>query len=448
VESALFMLDASGGDYAIALSLARESAPSAAPAAPSATLEDPPVRAPIPPRREVLLPPEEDPHALAIARSMQFRDFESETRAQEAMMGLSHNSGILGSHETAPARRSGRKTLSELFRPPLDLVFRGSLFAARDEGTKRGLWLLVNIMDYQCFDSQVLNRDVWSNGNVRKLLEGTFLLWQASLDSPHGAKYTHFYPDVRSPYIAALDPTTGCLLDTHRSTDPKALCQFLKQVVSSHGRLPSPDGAATNGTTGAQPSGSGEGRSPQRKRRRSDSPPATTSSKKHRTITETDEEEQMRRAIEESLKSCGQEQEDEEEEEDLFPDNLDDDDDGEVNYSFEDKSSTVAEEKSQSGPTDKIGPDDWLSIVANFDKSDTCSLAIRMPDGTRHTIDVPRAAPVKAIHTYLAGRGCRKGHCQAFFGFPKKDCFKLHSNASLEDCGIAKREMITVQSDE
>ena len=51
---------------------------------------------------------------------------------------------------------------------------------ARDEGKKKGLWLLVNIQDYGVFQCHCVNRDIWNNDNVRKLLDGTFLLWQVS----------------------------------------------------------------------------------------------------------------------------------------------------------------------------------------------------------------------------------------------------------------------------
>ncbi|KRX43349.1 UBX domain-containing protein 7, partial [Trichinella murrelli] len=69
-------------------------------------------------------------------------------------------------------------TLERLFRPPLELMYRGSWESARREAESRNRWLLVNVQDPQQFACQVLNRDVWSCSAIRDLIENNFIFWQ------------------------------------------------------------------------------------------------------------------------------------------------------------------------------------------------------------------------------------------------------------------------------
>ncbi|KRX87902.1 UBX domain-containing protein 7 [Trichinella pseudospiralis] len=71
-------------------------------------------------------------------------------------------------------------TLERLFRPPLELMYRGSWESARREAESRNRWLLVNVQDPQQFACQVLNRDVWSCSAIRDLIENNFIFWQAN----------------------------------------------------------------------------------------------------------------------------------------------------------------------------------------------------------------------------------------------------------------------------
>ena len=53
-----------------------------------------------------------------------------------------------------------------------------SLSQARHAGQHKRKWLLVNVQDSNEFASQVLNRDVWSNHNVKDIIRQHFLFWQ------------------------------------------------------------------------------------------------------------------------------------------------------------------------------------------------------------------------------------------------------------------------------
>ena len=54
-------------------------------------------------------------------------------------------------------------------------------FQAKEAGTAKGKWLLVNIQNVKEFSCQILNRDVWSNSLVRELIARHFILWQVRL---------------------------------------------------------------------------------------------------------------------------------------------------------------------------------------------------------------------------------------------------------------------------
>ena len=73
-----------------------------------------------------------------------------------------------------------RATLSELYRPPLELLFQGNFTEAKEAGAAINKWLLVNVQDATEFSSHILNRDVWHNSQVKNVVETSFLLWQVS----------------------------------------------------------------------------------------------------------------------------------------------------------------------------------------------------------------------------------------------------------------------------
>lgn len=96
-----------------------------------------------------------------------------------------------------PGSDAKKKSLAELFQPPHDIMFHGSfhevcicnpltysftsyfsLRQARLAGEHKRKWLLVNVQDSKEFASQVLNRDVWSNHNVKDIIREYFIFWQ------------------------------------------------------------------------------------------------------------------------------------------------------------------------------------------------------------------------------------------------------------------------------
>lgn len=99
--------------------------------------------------------------------------------------------------------------LAELFRPPAELVFGGSLDDAMTQGAREKRWVIVTIHQGDVFACQVLNRDVWNDSAVKQLIETYFIFWQRNITSEDAVRYRQFYKFPEAPHIAILDPRSG-----------------------------------------------------------------------------------------------------------------------------------------------------------------------------------------------------------------------------------------------
>jgi len=102
--------------------------------------------------------------------------------------------------------------LAELFKPPLDLLFRGTFQEAKQDAEDKNKHLIVNVQKETEFGSQMLNRDTWKDANVREIVKRHFVLWQVYDGTPTAAEYTSWYKVEGHPHIAILDARTGELL--------------------------------------------------------------------------------------------------------------------------------------------------------------------------------------------------------------------------------------------
>ncbi|XP_067310102.1 UBX domain-containing protein 7 isoform X2 [Pseudorasbora parva] len=128
-------------------------------------------------------------------------------------------------------------TLADLFRPPIELMHKGSFETAKDSGQLENKWLMINIQNVQDFACQCLNRDVWSNDAVKTIIREHFIFWQVYHDSEEGQRYIQFYKLNKFPYISILDPRTGQKMVEWNQLD---VASFLDQVtgfLSEHGQL-------------------------------------------------------------------------------------------------------------------------------------------------------------------------------------------------------------------
>eukprot|EP00615_Pteridomonas_danica_P002477 CAMPEP_0114343664 /NCGR_PEP_ID=MMETSP0101-20121206/10793_1 /TAXON_ID=38822 ORGANISM="Pteridomonas danica, Strain PT" /NCGR_SAMPLE_ID=MMETSP0101 /ASSEMBLY_ACC=CAM_ASM_000211 /LENGTH=497 /DNA_ID=CAMNT_0001478533 /DNA_START=51 /DNA_END=1544 /DNA_ORIENTATION=+ len=101
------------------------------------------------------------------------------------------------------------KVLSDLYRPPLEIIFNGSFADAKQHAKTESKWLVVNIQDDSVFESQLLNRDTWSNDTLQLLMESLCVFWQTYSTQPQGQTFIERYKVNKLPFIALVDPRTG-----------------------------------------------------------------------------------------------------------------------------------------------------------------------------------------------------------------------------------------------
>ncbi|XP_039216022.1 UBX domain-containing protein 7 isoform X2 [Crotalus tigris] len=194
------------------------------------------VRAPIPQKQEILVEPEPlfgAPKRRRPARSIfdGFRDFQTETIRQEQEL---RNGGAIDKKLT---------TLADLFRPPIDLMHKGSFETAKECGQMQNKWLMINIQNVQDFACQCLNRDVWSNDAVKNIIREHFIFWQVYHDSEEGQRYIQFYKLGDFPYVSILDPRTGQKLVEWHQLDVTSFLDQVTGFLGEHGQL---DGHSTS----------------------------------------------------------------------------------------------------------------------------------------------------------------------------------------------------------
>jgi len=225
------------------------------------TLDNDGVRPPIAPVRQILNPnpigyPSVELPQRYSTRSARpssdvydaFRDFRAEAEWQEMTQEGNSNAVIDPADANGVVATGSRPktTLHDLFRPPLDLMFRGSFTSSREAGSVKNKWMLVNIQNGREFACQTLNRDVWSNQTVKDIVKEHFIFWQVYHDSYEGQRYVHYYNVRRFPHVAIIDPRTGELMKSWPTTiDHNSFCDSVIEFLSEH---PSPDGSGDANT--------------------------------------------------------------------------------------------------------------------------------------------------------------------------------------------------------
>uniref|UniRef100_G1QLH4 UBX domain-containing protein 7 n=1 Tax=Nomascus leucogenys TaxID=61853 RepID=G1QLH4_NOMLE len=154
-----------------------------------------------------------------------FRDFQTETIRQEQEL---RNGGAIDKKLT---------TLADLFRPPIDLMHKGSFETAKECGQMQNKWLMINIQNVQDFACQCLNRDVWSNEAVKNIIREHFIFWQVYHDSEEGQRYIQFYKLGDFPYVSILDPRTGQKLVEWHQLDVSSFLDQVTGFLGEHGQL-------------------------------------------------------------------------------------------------------------------------------------------------------------------------------------------------------------------
>ncbi|XP_075536395.1 UBX domain-containing protein 7 isoform X2 [Dermacentor variabilis] len=389
---------------------------------PPVAAPDDDVRPPIPPVREVLVDgpfPYGYPAARRATYSVfdRFRDFQAETRLQEEK--------LLQGDTDSPSYKK-RKTLEDLFRPPLDLMHRGSFESAREIGRTKNRWLMVNVQNVQEFACQVLNRDVWSNSTIKSIISEHFVFWQVYQDSEEGQRYVLFYKVVDYPYVAILDPRTGEKVLSWNQVDAVKFCDAVTEFLAEH---PTPDGSAVNPPT------------------KKVKPTA-----KKESIVEEDEESQMRAAIEASLRENSA----------RTHESASDDDQSDLETFDSDTEAGPAHTSNHSRmQVDSPPPtrDDMAKGEASTAKSDVVEwkrflgsesdekseLMIRFPDGSRKVMSFPCTSKLKALILYASSNGFGEETHELVTNFPRRNLSELDHSSTLRDVGLFPKETLFIQ---
>ncbi|KAK9401081.1 UBX domain-containing protein 7 [Crotalus adamanteus] len=346
------------------------------------------VRAPIPQKQEILVEPEPlfgAPKRRRPARSIfdGFRDFQTETIRQEQEL---RNGGAIDKKLT---------TLADLFRPPIDLMHKGSFETAKECGQMQNKWLMINIQNVQDFACQCLNRDVWSNDAVKNIIREHFIFWQVYHDSEEGQRYIQFYKLGDFPYVSILDPRTGQKLVEWHQLDVTSFLDQVTGFLGEHGQL---DGHST---------------SPPQKRTRSES------------LIDASEDSQLEAAIRASLQETHFDSEqikqesrsDEESESELFS--------GRMLEETGTKPEDLQKEPSVNGPK--------------------AQLMLRYPDGKREQISLPEQAKLLALIRHVQSKGYPNERFELLTNFPRRKLSHLDYNITLQEAGLCPQETVFVQ---
>lgn len=322
-----------------------------------------------------------------------------------------------------------RRTLEDLYRPPLDIMFRGNFESARDFGQLADKWLMVNIQDCQEFSCQVLNRDVWSNKAVKKLIAKHFTFWQVYSDSVEGLRYMQFYKPVEFPYIAILDPRTGEKVVVWHNVDVTTICELIELFLAEHNTSLEGHVTAVKGTS-----------------------KSATSTRAAYSLLDQSEEEQLKAALAASV-----------EENNIV--NVEDIDSDIETFESDSESvgktchvSTVCSTSDHSNDTidvvsvsesnGKVKAKDeiktWKDFLGGEDdpKSD---LVLRLPDGKREQISWPCTTKVKSLLLYIAEIGYNPEEYELVTNYPRRNLCQLDLWKSLKEVDLFPRDMIFVQ---
>lgn len=406
------------------------------------------VRPPIPPVRQVLVQNPTSYSADIPSRRQTatrsgpmseiydaFRDFQAETQWQEmAISQQQSQEGESSSGSDPPVASNSNKRpagLQDLFRPPLELMYRGPFVTAREEGTTKNKWLLVNIQDGRVWPCQTLNRDVWSNQTVKDILKENFIFWQVYHDSFEGSRYVQFYGVTRYPYIAIIDPRTGeqvrswpslnsdnCLMIDHTS-----FCDSVIEFLSEH---PSPNGNSDSSTM----------KKLCVKEEQQDEEETAT------TLYDQSEEAQLEAAIKASLRETMKS--------DSSKAYVDDssrtdatESDAEQTQSVSMCNGSTFEEGSLDCDNELVKIDDYRDYLGtNTDRN--ADLMIRFPDGAKTTVKFPVDSPMKALFLFLASHGYKMDQYNFVTNFPRRLLHEVPSTQTMAETNLS-RETIFVE---
>ncbi|XP_075717343.1 UBX domain-containing protein 7 [Rhinoderma darwinii] len=450
--------------------IAEEPSTSSAGASTARPAAEDDVRAPIPQKQEILVEPEVfgAPKRRRPARSIfdGFRDFQTETIRQEQEL---RNGGAVDKKLT---------TLADLFRPPIDIMHKGSFETAKECGQLKNKWLMINIQNVQDFACQCLNRDIWSNDSVKSLIRDHFIFWQVYHDSEEGQRYIQFYKLSDFPYVSILDPRTGQKMVEWQKLDVNSFLEQVTGFLAEHGQL---DGLSS---------------SPPKKRLRSESlidasedsqleaairaslqeTHFDSSTSNQTTRYEEESETELYSGSEEFISVCGsdhEEEDEEEEEEEILPESVPEQETS-ISKSRKATSKTIShrkdeiiraepvlEEVEEESSNHQLLPEnthtesqDIKVDFGNDESSEDCpdtsngpkaKLMLRYPDGKREQISLPEKAKLMALVKHVQQKGYPNERFELLTNFPRRKLSHLDYDITLQEAGLFPQETVFVQ---
>ncbi|KAK1633100.1 hypothetical protein QYE76_007415 [Lolium multiflorum] len=165
-----------------------------------------------------------------------------------------------------------KKTLAELFSPPLDLAYKGGFHDAKSHAAEMSRWLLVNVQATAEFASHQQNRDVWANDLVAQAVRDHFVLWQVDVhdrrgNDDEGGKVCCYYKLAhdKMPIVLVVDPVTGQMMRKLRAaTDPNGILVMAETFAERKPIMPIRSAnnnvlAVSSAAPSSSPSGSSSG---------------------------------------------------------------------------------------------------------------------------------------------------------------------------------------------
>uniref|UniRef100_A0A673GBX7 UBX domain-containing protein 7 n=1 Tax=Sinocyclocheilus rhinocerous TaxID=307959 RepID=A0A673GBX7_9TELE len=382
------------------------------------------VRAPIPQKQDILVEPEPlfgVPKRRRPARSIfdGFRDFQTETMRQEQEL------------RNGSAADKKLSTLADLFRPPIEIMNKGSFETAKDSGQLENKWLMINIQNVQDFACQCLNRDVWSNDAVKNIIREHFIFWQVYHDSEEGQRYIQFYKLNKFPYISILDPRTGQKMVEWNQLDVSSFLDQVTGFLSEHGQL------------------DGQSSQPPAKRARSES------------LIDASEDSQLEAAIRASLQETHYEST-----QDKAESRSDDDSDAEP---FSDSEGLISvdgsdneaahhrksphkelchrKEESKKNHLEPPGKTRLLleEVLVRPAGGPKARLMLRYPDGQREQIALSAKAKLMALVRHVQSKGFANERFELVTNFPRRRLAHLDYDVTLQEAGLCPQETVFVQ---
>ncbi|PKY48998.1 hypothetical protein RhiirA4_404974 [Rhizophagus irregularis] len=167
--------------------------------------DSPTIRAPIAPKREILVGGDQNDH-VGLDGGMIRRGVPRSNRSRDSNFQTQTFAGNALPHRMGPSEAT---SLVDLFSPPFDIINKESFEETRKRAKIENKWVMVIFQNIKEFACQVLNRDLWPNYAVKEVIRADFLFLQFNSESPDGRQYINYYPIDSYPHIAIIDPRTG-----------------------------------------------------------------------------------------------------------------------------------------------------------------------------------------------------------------------------------------------